>query len=97
MQTIMDDELRQVQEKIVETEEKLATAEDKGKEDLVLMYGNMLAKLYEKEARVEARLSAGEMHYNRGVCDITFFTHLLNSREERYQRLSMEGRCCYCR
>jgi hypothetical protein len=62
----MDDELRQVQEEIVATKEKWATAEDK--RDSV--YGNVLVTLYDEKARVEARLSAGEIYYNRGVCDI---------------------------
>jgi hypothetical protein len=84
-QTTMDDELRQVQEKIAATEKDLTRAEIEAtkadlteaerqrKLDLVLMYGNLLVRLYDKEARVEARLSAGEIYYNRGVCDILWF------------------------
>jgi hypothetical protein len=70
MKAAMDDELIQVKAKIAATEEKLATAEDKGDKELVLSLTNLLARLYEKEARVEARLSPGEMHYNRGIRDI---------------------------
>jgi hypothetical protein len=88
----MDDQLRQVQEEIAATKEKLTRAEIEAtkadlteaerqrKEDLVLMYGNLLAtltslqvRLYDEKARVEARLSAGEIYYNRGVCDILWF------------------------
>jgi hypothetical protein len=58
----MDDELRQVREEIAATKEKLATAEDKGKEQLVLSLTNLLVRLYDDEARVEARLSAGEIY-----------------------------------
>jgi uncharacterized protein YacL (UPF0231 family) len=73
----MDDQLRQVQEEIAETKEKLTKAEIEAtkadlteaerqlKEDLVLARSNLLVRLYEKEARVESRLSAGEIYYNR--------------------------------
>jgi hypothetical protein len=69
----MDDELSEVKAKIATTDIKLSKAEAEGKDDLALMYGNLLVRLYEKEARIEARLSAGEMHYNRGVCNIVCF------------------------
>jgi len=72
MQTVMDDELRQVQEEIVATKRELATAEDDKDRQLVLSLTNSLVRLYEKEARVKARLSAGE-HYNRGIRDIVWF------------------------
>jgi predicted DNA-binding protein YlxM (UPF0122 family) len=68
--TTMDDKLRQVQAEIAATEEKLATAKDKEKEDLVLSLTNLLVKLYNEEARVEARLSAGNIYCNRGECDV---------------------------
>jgi hypothetical protein len=60
----MDDELRQVQEEIVATKADLTEAKADKDRELVLMYGNLLVRLYDEEARVEARLSAGEMHYN---------------------------------
>jgi hypothetical protein len=66
----MDDELRQVQEEIVANKEKWATAEDKRDSVFIEIYGNMLVRLYDEKARVEARLSAGEIYCNRGVCDI---------------------------
>jgi predicted S18 family serine protease len=81
----MDDQPRQVQEEISETKEKLTRAEieatkadltEAGRQrnlDLVLALTNLLVRLYDKEARVEARLSAGEIYYNRGVCDILRF------------------------
>jgi hypothetical protein len=69
----MDDELIQVKAEIAATKEKLATAEDKGDKELVLSFTNLLARLYEKQARVEARLSAGEIYCSRGVCDIVWF------------------------
>jgi hypothetical protein len=74
----MDDELRQVQEEIAATKEKLTRAETDGDRLFIEIYGNLLARLYdkEKEARVEARLSAGEMHYNRGVCNIVWFSSI---------------------
>jgi predicted S18 family serine protease len=76
IKTTMDDKLRQVQEEIAATKEKLTNAEmaatkadlteaeRQRKEELVLTLTNLLVKLYDKEARIEARLSAGEMHYN---------------------------------
>jgi hypothetical protein len=72
-ETTMDDELRQVKDDIRDTRADLAAAEDKGDRVFIKIYGNLLLRLYEEEARVEARLSAGEIHYNRGVCDIVRF------------------------
>ena len=81
----MDDELIQVKAKIAATEKELDTAKTAAteadlteakrqrKEELVLSLTNLLVRLYEKEARVEARLSAGEIYCNRGVCDIVWF------------------------
>jgi hypothetical protein len=69
----MNDELGEVQAKIATTEKDLTTAKAEGKDDLVLSLTNLLVRLYDKEARIEARLSAGEMHYNRGVCNIVCF------------------------
>jgi hypothetical protein len=70
IKTTMDDKLRQVQEEIAATKEKLATAERQRKEDLVVSLTNLLVGLNQKELLL---LSAGEMHYNRGVCDIVLF------------------------
>jgi septal ring factor EnvC (AmiA/AmiB activator) len=73
-QTTMDDQLRQVQEEIAETKRELDTArieatkadlteaERERKDDLVLALTNLLVRLYAKKARVEARLSAGEIY-----------------------------------
>jgi hypothetical protein len=72
----MDDELSEVKAKIATTEIKLSKAEAEGKEELVLSLTNLLVRLYDKEARIEARLSAGEMHYNRGVCNIVWFSSI---------------------
>jgi allophanate hydrolase subunit 1 len=88
----MDDELRQVQEEIAATKEKLTRAEIEATKadlteadrqrnlDLVLALTNLQVtltnlqvRLYDEKARVEARLSAGEIYYNRGVCDILRF------------------------
>ena len=81
----MDDELRQVQEEIAATKEKLTRAEIEAtkadlteaerqlEEDLALARTNLLVRLCDEKARVEARLSAGEIYYNRGVCDILRF------------------------
>jgi hypothetical protein len=69
----MDDELRHVQEEIAATKAHLTEAEAGKDRELVLMYGNLLVRLYNEEARVEARLSAGEIYYNIGVCDILWF------------------------
>jgi hypothetical protein len=81
----MDDELIQVKAMIAETEEELTRAnieatkadlteaERQRKEDLVLARTNLLVRLYDEEARVESRLLAGEIYYNRGVCDILWF------------------------
>jgi hypothetical protein len=78
----MDDKLRQVQEEIAATKEKLTNAEmaatkadlteaeRQRKEDLVVSLTNLLVGLNQKELLL---LSAGEMHYNRGVCDIVLF------------------------
>jgi hypothetical protein len=60
----MDDELRQVQEEIVATKADLTEAKADKDRELVLTLTNLLVRLYDEEARVEARLSAGEMHYN---------------------------------
>jgi hypothetical protein len=60
-------ELIQVKAKIATTEIKLSKAEAEGKEELVLSLTNLLVGLNQKELLL---LSAGEMHYNRGVCDI---------------------------
>jgi septal ring factor EnvC (AmiA/AmiB activator) len=65
--TTMDDELIQVKAKIARTEIKLSKAEAEGKEELVLSLTNLLVGLNQKELLL---LSAGEMHYNGGVCDI---------------------------
>jgi hypothetical protein len=56
----MDDKLRQVQEEIAATKEKLATAERKRKEDLVLSLTNLLVGLNQKELFL---LSAGEIYF----------------------------------
>ena len=72
-QTTMDDELRHVQEEIAATKAHLTEAERQRKEDLVLARTNLLVRLYDEEARVESRLLAGEIYYNRGVCDILWF------------------------
>jgi hypothetical protein len=69
----MNDELGEVKAKIEATKAHLTEAERERKVDLVLMYGNLLVRLYDERARVEARLSAGEIYYNRGVCDILWF------------------------
>jgi hypothetical protein len=45
----------------------LSKAEAEGKEELVLSLTNLLVGLNQKELLL---LSAGEMHYNGGVCDI---------------------------
>jgi hypothetical protein len=57
----MNDELGEVKAKIAETEIKLSKAEAEGKEELVLMYGNVLVRLYDEKARL------GEIYCNRGV------------------------------
>jgi hypothetical protein len=58
----MNDELGEVQAKIATTEADLTeTKADKDRE-LVLSLTNLLVRLYDDKARVEARLSAGEMH-----------------------------------
>jgi hypothetical protein len=54
--------LIQVKAKIAATEADLTEAKREGKEELVLMYGNLLVGLNQKELFL---LSAGEMHYNR--------------------------------
>ena len=85
----MDDELRQVQEEIAATKEKLTRAEieatkadltEAGRQrnlDLVLALTTLLVRWYDKEARiearVEARLSAGEIYCNRSVCNLVLF------------------------
>jgi hypothetical protein len=69
----MDDELCQVKEEIAATKADLTEAKRERKEQLVLSFTNLLARLYEKEARVEARLSAGKIYCSRGVCDIVWF------------------------
>jgi hypothetical protein len=66
MQTIMDDELIQVKAKMAATKIELATAETDKDRELVLTLTNLLVRLCDEKARVEARLSPGEMHYNRG-------------------------------
>jgi hypothetical protein len=53
----MNDELGEVKAKIAATEADLTEAKRERKEDLVLMYVNLLVRLYDEEARVEARLS----------------------------------------
>jgi hypothetical protein len=63
----MDDKLRQVQEEIVATKADLTEAKRERKEDLVLSLTNLLVGLNQKELLL---LSAGEMHYNRGIRDI---------------------------
>jgi hypothetical protein len=70
LRTTMDDELIQVKAKIAATEADLTEAKRERKEELVLSLTNLLVRLYEKEARVETRLLAGEIYCNRGVCDI---------------------------
>jgi hypothetical protein len=45
-------ESESVKSKIAETEADLAKAEQEGKEDFVLMYGNLLNNLYQKEQRL---------------------------------------------
>jgi hypothetical protein len=66
----MDDKLRQVQEEIVATKADLTEAKRERKEDLVLSLTNLLVGLNQKELLL---LSAGEMYYNRGVCNIVWF------------------------
>jgi hypothetical protein len=82
MKTTTDDELIQVKAEIAATKKELDTAKTAAteadlteakrerKEELVLSLTNLLVRLYEKEARVETRLLAGEIYCNRGVCDI---------------------------
>jgi hypothetical protein len=60
----MDDELRQVQEEISATKADLTEAKRERKDDLVLMYGNLLVGLNQKKLLLH---SAGEMHYNRCI------------------------------
>jgi hypothetical protein len=67
IKTTMDDELRQVQEEIAAFKKELATAKTDKDRELVLSLTNLLVGLNQKELLL---LSAGEMHYNRGVCDI---------------------------
>jgi hypothetical protein len=67
LRTTMDDELIQVKAKIAATEADLTEAKRERKEELVLSLTNLLVGLNQKELLL---LSAGEMHYNRGVCDI---------------------------
>jgi hypothetical protein len=69
----MNDELGEVKAMIAATKADLTKAKREGKEDLVLALTNLLVRLYDEEARAEARLSAGEIYYNRGVCDILWF------------------------
>jgi hypothetical protein len=66
MQTIMDNELIQVKAKIAATEIELATAKTDKDRELVVPLNYLLARLYDEKARVEARLSAGEIYCNRG-------------------------------
>jgi hypothetical protein len=67
--TFMNDELDEVKAKIATTEIDLTTAKAEGKDDLVLSLTHLLVGLIQKELL----LSAGEMHYNRGVCNIVCF------------------------
>jgi hypothetical protein len=67
LRTTMDDELIQVKAKIAATEADLTEAKRERKEELVLSLTNMLVGLNQKELLL---LSAGEMYYNRGVCNI---------------------------
>jgi ATP-dependent protease HslVU (ClpYQ) peptidase subunit len=76
MNTTMDEELRQVQKEIAATKADLTKAKRERKEDLVLMYGNMLVVLNQKELLL---LSAGEIYCDEGVCDIVWFLTLLFS------------------
>lgn len=68
----MDDELGQVKAKIAATEVKLAKAEADGKETKIEMYGNLLVRLYDKEAL----LSAGKNIAMEVSCDIVWFLTL---------------------
>jgi hypothetical protein len=77
--TNMNDELRQVKDDIRDTRADLAKAKREGKENLIETYGKLLATLYNEKALVESRLSAGEIYYNRGLCDIVWFLTLLFS------------------
>jgi hypothetical protein len=77
LRTAMDDELIQVKAKIAATEADLTEAKRERKEDLVLSLTNLLARLYDDKARVEARLSAGEIYCSRGVWDIVWFLYNL--------------------
>jgi uncharacterized membrane protein (DUF106 family) len=66
--TTMNDELlRQVQEEIAATKADLTEAKADKDRELVLSLTNLLVGLNQKELLL---LSAGEMHYNGGVCDI---------------------------
>jgi hypothetical protein len=67
MKAAMDDELIQVKAKIAATEADLTEAKLQRKEELVLSLTNLLVGLNQKELLL---LSAGEMHYNRGIRDI---------------------------
>jgi hypothetical protein len=69
-----DLELAEIRAKIVTTEGKLASAEDAGDKELILMYGNILTELHKKENILMA--GAGDLIlYDSKLSSIHFLRH----------------------